>query len=428
MKNYLIFSLTLVICFPGLFSYFAPLLILALICQILFRPNRLSRAINQKIILGFLTMLIASIFLVMLNVFKFGDESPWTYWIAGFLVWLVIVILIRSMDSPAEVIHKSLLCSSLFVGISCFTYVILFTGGILPEPVSFAGYQAYFGIDERGFFAYSTTHVPHIPYLLAYLVTYGALKKDAFKPLEMTAVTLLVISGLLSLRSFVAISFLGVLFYFVCIRKKWTLFIASIMILLAAGFSIYYASEAGQEILGGIYNLKWREKISGEDIRYLQLFYWLNSFLESPLFGHGLTSVRVELYDIATGELEYSRPGPIDAPYGYEIYYGKLLSDIGLFFFIYVAVFFQLSFSGKVNEENKFQLKALRFSALVMILQSATNTYLGTSGWMFILMLPMMLSQYDRFFGMKSESGCSQRLCSAGFVSVPDCDETLSSK
>lgn len=426
MKNYLIFSLILVICFPSLFSYFVPLFVFALIYQAVVRPKCLEHAITPKIAIGFCVMMIASVFLVLFNVIKFGDISPWTYWIAGFLIWPVIVVLIRGVDSPAEVIHKSLLYSSLIVGGSCLIYIALFFLRILPEPISVPGYQAYFGLDERGFFAYSTTHVPHIPYLLAYLVTYGALKKGAIKRLELIAIILMVISGVLSLRSFVAISIFGVLIYYVSARRRLGLLLVGVLIVLIVGVSLYQNSDAARGVLGGIYDLKWSGKFSGEDVRYKQLAYWFESFSSSPFWGHGLSSVRIEMYDIATGELQFVIPGPIDAPYGYEIYYGKLLSDIGLVFLVYVVVFCMLSFSGgakKVGDD--LQLKALRLSAIVMMLQSATNSYLGTSGWMFILMLPMALARLGGFAEIRSKF---QNLSSPGVVCVPSCDEALPNK
>lgn len=391
MSNYLIFLLMLVMCLPSSFSYFFPLFFLGFIFQAIARPRSIACALNPVILIGFGIMLVSGSFLVLFNVIEFGDVSPATYWIAGILSWLIIVILIRSVPSPAEVINKSILYSGLVAGAACLLYVISFLSGAIPDPISFLGYQAYFGLDDRGFFAYSTTQLPLIPYVLTYLVVQRALQNNPFKLSEKIAIILLLVAGLLSLRSFVFITSIFVLLYYVQVRKKWFSLLIGAMILLLITLFAYYNSDAVFGVIDGVYRLKWEAKVSGEDIRYNQIMYWLESFSNSPFFGHGISSVKIEVYDMASGELAQSRYGPIDAPYGYEIFYAKTLSDIGLILFVYVLVFFYLSFFGRTTEKERVQLKALRASAIVMILQSATNSYLGTSGWLFVLMLPMLL-------------------------------------
>lgn len=391
MSNYLIVLLMLVMCLPSSFSYFFPLFFLGLLFQAFVRPRSIARAINLDVLICFGIMLVSGSFLILLNVIKFGDVSPWTYWVFGILSWLIVVTLIRSVPSPAMVINKSILYSSFVAGLACLLYVILFLSGAISESISFLGYKAYFGLDDRGFFAYSTTHLPLIPYLLTYLVTQRALENNVFNFSEKVAIILLVIAGLLSLRSFIFIVFFYIFIYYIQSRKKWLEFIIGALILLLIIVFAYYNSDTVHGVLDGVYGLKWESKISGEDTRYSQLIYWLDSFLNAPFFGHGLSSVKLEVYDMTNSELTQVRHGPIDAPYGYEIFYAKMLSDIGLVFFVYVSVFLYLSFFSRAMENEKFQLKALRAAAIVMILQSATNSYLGTTGWLFVLMLPMVL-------------------------------------
>lgn len=390
MNNYLIINLFFVICFPSLFSYSVPFFMLGFFWRLLSSPGSIVKAFDAKIGVGFFILILLGIFLVVFNVIKFGDVSPWTYWIAGFFAWFVIIILIRSIPDYGYVIHQSFLYSSLFVGVTCLIYIALFFFEILKEPISVAGYQAYFGIDDRGFFAYSTSHVPNIPYLVAYLCSYRLFQGDKMGACEKLALFLMVIAGLLSLRSFIFIAFFVVLVYYIHRQKKWLVFsFISFSVMSIAIFS-YFNSVDFRTVVDGIYGLKWQDKVSGDDIRYQQFVYWLESFSDAPIFGHGLSSVNLELYDIATGELLSLRPGPVEAPYGYEIYFAKLLSDMGLVFIPYVFIFALLSFFMKADKKNKSQLEALRFSAIVMIMQSMTNSYLQTSGWLFIFMLPMV--------------------------------------
>jgi len=370
---------------PSLFGQFAPLVYITFIFFVLTRRDGIN--INGKILLGFFLFMVLGILLIIWNVYIFGDYSPWTFWIAGFLTWFFFIHLLRSIPSPELFIHKSLVATGYVVAITNLVYIAAFLAGISVEPISVPGFTAFYGMDAEGRFAYSSSLLPHICYLFPYFIYAAARNNDKRVKNEKTLTWLLAVAGLLSLRSIIFLSIAISFLYYVWVKFHSWKFV-SVLLIVGACLTVLYFNFL--DTFDFIYQLKWADKISGDDVRYNQLMFWLRSFADSPLIGHGLSSVQMEVFNMATGELIQSRSGPIVSPYGYEIFYGKMLSDIGMIFFIYCAIFYYLTFSVKTFNSLNWQVGALRFAAIFMLVQSGTNSYLGTSGWLFVLMLPMI--------------------------------------
>lgn len=390
MNRYIGALLTLVILFPGLFSWFAPFFYIGFAWILATKTKDIVNRENTRIATGFLIFLITGLLLIGINAYLFRNIKPWTYWIAGYATWLIIILLVRSLKDPAKTIHSALVATGFVAGVGNLVYIALYFAGFADDPISVAGYQAYFGLDSRGFFAYSTSHVPHLASLVPYFAYRFAKSTSSIPRHEKWILIAMIIAGILSLRTAIWMIYFVSAAYYVYLTRNYKSIAIGTAIFIGAilGLMVYF--EIGWDIWQGIYDLKLADKVGGEDIRYNQLIFWLRSFLDSPLIGHGLTSAELILYDIATGELIEYTPGPIVSEYGYEILYAKLLSDIGILLVPYIAIFCWLSFLAKTSSSYLWQVRALRLAALSMIFQSATNSYLQTSGWLFTLMLPMV--------------------------------------
>lgn len=390
MNRYIGALLTLVLLFPWLFSWFAPFFYIGFVWVLAAKTRKIVDRENTRIAIGFLAFIITGFLLIFINAYIFGNIKPWTYWIAGYATWFIIILLIRTLKNPARTVHSAMVATGFVAGVSSLVYIVLYFSGFAEEPISVAGYQAYFGLDSRGFFAYSTSHLPHLAFLVPYFAYRFAKSESNIPKHERLILIVMVIAGILSLRTAIYVVYFASAAYYIYLTRDYksiamggALFIGGIV-----GLMIYF--EIGWDIWQGIYDLKLADKLGGEDLRYNQLIFWLNSFLDSPLIGHGLTSAELILYDIATGELIEYTPGPIVSEYGYEILYAKLLSDIGVLLVPYIAIFCWLSFLEITSRQHQWQVRGLRLAALSMIFQSATNSYLQTSGWLFTLMLPMV--------------------------------------
>ncbi len=399
MNLYVGALLVWVIVFPSLFSWIAPFIYLGFLWLIILRPKKLNATLDARILFGFTSFIVLGFILLLINVILFGDYSPWTYWVVGYSTWGFFLILLRSVGDPASLVHGVLTFTGFVAAVGSLIYIVLFLTGVVTESISIPGYQAYFGIDERGFFAFSTSHLPLIAFFIPYFTIKAAKSSTGLLRKEQLLMVLLVVSGLLSLRSIIWLVIFTSFIYYCISTGKIKFFIKTILLVLITLGLLAVSFGFGYESIMGIYELKWMGKVTGEDVRFQQLIFWINSFLDSPLIGHGLTSVEMIIYDIATGDLVFSNPGSIVAHFGYEILYAKLLSDIGMIFFVYVFLFSRLTFFSNTTSSLQWQVSALRFSALCMVVQSATNSYLQTSGWLFTLMLPMIfIASNNTFF------------------------------
>lgn len=397
--NYIIGTiLILTMTFPALFWLFSPLVYLTFAFCLL---TKKTVRINPKLHIGFALFLSLGSLLLLIDIILNGGTRFWTFWIAGFFTWFVFINLLKLANKPELLIHKSLVILGYIVAIVNLGYVSAFLIGVAKEPISLLpAFQAYFGMSDTGFFAYSTSLLPHIGYIFPYFIVTLTSNDERVKTKDLPILIILIaMAGILSLRvSVIGIILCSFTYYYFKKQRKKTIKISSIISLFVPCCLVFfvYLYSSHPEILNGIFQLKLSDKVYGEDLRYKQIIFWWNSFSQSPLIGHGLSSVETILYDIATGKLILYIPGRISAPYGYEFLYGKLLSDAGLIFLAYVLIFYYLVFVSNTNTSLPWQTTALRFAAVSMVFQSVTNSYLYTSGWLFTLMLPMVFISSHR--------------------------------
>jgi len=181
------------------------------------------------------------------------------------------------------------------------------------------------------------------------------------------------------------------------------------MKMFVIGLSIFFISlylffQLPHGVIDAIYNLKLADEMQGTDPRYMQIKVFFESFLSSPFYGHGISSVSMQIYNPATGELVFNRIGTVENPYGYEVFGAKLLNDIGLLILIPISVYIYYLYIKKPCKKYNWITHALRAGALFFVLTSQTNTYLATSGWMWVLMLPFVFICQNNTLNKKVKS------------------------
>jgi len=374
-------GLILMVLAPSAFLYVAPVL---LVCALPFYFT--DGTIHREVFALFLLLIILGCVVVGINVVKLGSLEGVGYWIVGPLIWLVIVNQLIHARFREHLLDRALVLAGWAVALTNLGYIGLFLGGVIGNVSLGPIFSAHFGIDDRGFFAYSTSCLPQIGFLFPYLaLRYVATRRGGL------VLLLLGIAGVLSLR--VAIVAVIALFGAYALVRSWkrNAYAAA----LVAALSVMAVSTTllvPPDLTHGIFELKLADKLTGEDLRIEQALFWIKSFAESPITGHGIASTQLEIFDLASGELIQERFGPILNPYGYEIFMLKTLSDIGLLVVPYVLIYWYLAFILRTHVIAAWMPTALRVSALAMFVQSQTNSYLGTSGWMFVLMLPAVLA------------------------------------
>lgn len=369
---------------PSSFLYIAPITLLIFSN---FFVKLFTLKINKNILIGFFLLLLTGSVVQFINVILQSTAEAVTYWILSPIYWFLLVFLLRQTNNFVEIIDSSIRFVGAVVVIVNISYVILFTSGVIQNNISCFGFIAYFGLSDVGFFAYSTSLLPHISFLAPYFAMRYYYKRDT---LDLFILLLLVLSTILSLRvttSFFAGLSLVYLWYKLVQEKTVKMIIIALCIFLIL---LYLFFQIPQDIIDAIYNLKLADEIQGEDQRFMQIKVYFESFLLSPFYGHGISSVSMQIYDMATGEMTFNRLGTVDNPYGYEVFGAKLLNDIGLLIVIPIGVYIYYLYIKEPINKYIWISHALRLGALFFILTSQTNTYLGTSGWMWVLMLPFV--------------------------------------
>jgi hypothetical protein len=375
-------GLILMVLAPGAFLYLAPVL---LVCAL---PYYFTNGkIHREVFALFLFLIVLGCVVVGINIVKLGSLEGVGYWILGPLIWLVIVNQLIHARFREHLLDRVLVVAGWAVAVTNLGYLGLFLAGVLGNVSLRPIFSAHFGIDDRGFIAYSTSCLPQIGFLFPYLaLRYLALRRGGL------VLLLLGVAGVLSLR--VAIVIVIALFGIYALVRSWKTNAWAAAIGFAA-LSVMVVSATllvPPDVTHGIFELKLADKLTGQDLRIEQALFWITSFAESPITGHGIASTQLEIFDLANGELIQERYGPVVNPYGYEIFMLKTLSDIGLLVVPYVLIYWYLAFVLRTHVIATWMPTALRISALAMFLQSQTNSYLGTSGWMFVLMFPAMLA------------------------------------
>ncbi|MBD3843354.1 MAG: hypothetical protein IE909_16030 [Campylobacterales bacterium] len=375
--------LMLLLLFPSNFMIFAPVFLSRLVLVL----NSLR--FNKFIIIGFMSYITFGLLLQFINVIKFGKLYAFNFWVLGPIFWFFLISHYSSISNRGEVVFSSIKITTYVVVILNISYVIGFLSGLVGN-IDCCLFKAYFGIDQTGFFAFSTSLLPIVAFLLPF---WAVIIVHKYSSESLVLFIMLAFVSVLSLRMALVLSLLLSLLYLyfklLYSKPSFYFFVAII------GVSVFLLVP--QPIWDGIFSLKLEAKIGGDDPRFMQAITWLVSFSESPFFGHGLSSTTVQLFDMISGDLVFSNIGVVENPYGYEIFYLKLLSEIGLLILFPFMFYYLFSFYPVVKSHNDL-VQALRFGAIVFLIQSATNSYMGTTGWLWVLMLPMIFLVKRSYF------------------------------
>jgi hypothetical protein len=381
-------GLVLLLLAPNAFLYIAPLL---LVGALPFYLSLSACKIHREIFILFSCLVIMGCLVVAVNVLKIGTVEGIGYWILGPFVWFIIINHLVFSEQKHRLIDLVLVLAGWIVSLTNLGYVGLFLSGILGNISWPPFFSAHFGIDDRGFLAYSTSCLPQIGFLFPYFaLRYIATGRGA------VLLMLLGTAGLLSLR--LAVIAVIVIFGLYALVRSMKFFTLKSGVFVAAGCLLVIASVLliPEDMVQGIFELKLADKLTGGDARTEQAIFWIKSFTESPIIGHGIASTHLEIIDLASGELVQERFGSVTNPFGYEVFLLKTLSDIGLLLIPYVLLYWYLTFLLRTEALAAWMPSALRAGAIAMLLQSQTNSYLGTSGWMFIFMFPAIFAVTSR--------------------------------
>jgi len=198
-----IISLSLAMLLPNSFLYIAPIL---LIIFTNFFIKIFSLKMNKEILVGFFLLLLTGLFVEFVNIVLQSTVEGVKYWILSPIYWFLLVFLLRQTNNFLEIIDNAIRLVGIIVVVVNISYVLLFTSGIVQNNISCCGFIAYFGHSNLGFFAYSTSLLPHISFLSPYFAIRYYYKKNI---LDLFILLLLILSSILSLR--VATSFFAVL-------------------------------------------------------------------------------------------------------------------------------------------------------------------------------------------------------------------------
>lgn len=271
--------------------------------------------------------------------------------------------------------------SSLMVSVNAISYVSFNLVG-LNYPLEFLDLDYRFGNSSSGLFAYSTNNLPLLMFTIPFMVSFNFLSKDVDK-VKKIILTLSLICALISLRSAVIlVSFLSFLIVFVVRRKFFLLlFLFFSSVVIVSVINVFFT-----EIIDTYLELKVNAFLSGDDQRFLQYIYWSDLISNSPFFGHGIGS-------------SFASGGDIVNPYGYELTYMMLISEIGLipigiyfllFAFVLVGLiirFYRSRIKGFVFDSSVFFSIAL--GMFMFLLASMTNGYLMKLGFLWVIFIPI---------------------------------------
>ncbi|MDX1932706.1 MAG: hypothetical protein SFU56_08895 [Capsulimonadales bacterium] len=396
--------LTFLMVFPASYNVAKAVFMVFVIGETLWAIVRGERfRIHTGVVLGLLTVLFLGMFLALYDHLQlpFAQWRQANVFLTAPLIFLLFTLLYSHRPDFGPTLHHCLCSASFFIAVNALAYLGF---GLIgrPYPLEFLDLDYRRGIDERGFAAYSTNNLPilcfTVPYLLANVLYTGNRSRFAVLTLALS-----VLAALASLRVAVILSVVGsavVLFGLVYLKAdsagRRTIrrgIVLAATAPLVAGVIGYLLLPSGQKarlglIVEGIYLLKLSRKVSGEDSRYEQANYWLRAWERRPWFGHGLSSTELITSSIV-------KPGTVQNPYGYELTYLRLLSEIGLLPLLLYAYLLlrsarwlaECAWRGETAERREALGHLL--GMIGFLFASGTNGYLLTFGVAWTVFLPV---------------------------------------
>lgn len=391
----LFFSILLIILFPATYIY---LKVISIIIFAVFIAAKLSMnslnatqgmcvAIIIPVIIGLALILYSAISKSSGNIF-FGMQI----FVINVFIYGVICLAISNYNNADNLLIDSLFASSLIISINIFCYLFSNILG-LNYPLGFLELDYKFGMSSTGLFAYSTNNLPVLMFTIPFMLTFFALGRNSLKKWHTFSLFISLTMALVSLRLALWLVIIFPILFLSLFSARIRFYL--ILFLLIASPFIYFLIMDGS-VLNYLYDLKFSGKLEGNDQRFMQTNFWLEKIMEKPIFGHGIGSI-----DISGGN--------ISNPYGYELTFLMLLTQLGIFFsFIYTIMFFIILLNlywvaTKSFEHSKNRVMAigLALGSLMFLLASYTNGYLLTFGYMWIIFFPLAFIWWRKFRIMK---------------------------
>jgi hypothetical protein len=350
----------------------------------------------------FCVTIILGAFLVLYDI-TVNRDSPdlrvFSFWVLNPMIYLSFIFLSSGKPDLPTILDTSIYLASALISIDLLLYAGFSLFG-LPYPLDFLGLERRFGLDESGFIALSSNNLPALSFFIPYVMAdIFVVRRRRSMPRILTLV-LSIAAAAASLRVAVLLSVVlsAVILFVIILRRrsiKRPFFLAAAAsvsaILLMSGIRGDWKSS---EIMKGIYSLKIADKVSGDDPRYEQLRLWMEYVSERPLLGHGLSSVDVTVYG-EDDDVELDRSGPLKNPFGYELTYAKLLTEIGFLpFLTFTSLFLvlaaMLAKTWRQGDDVTGRKAIAHLMGMAMfVASSATNGYILTFGYMWTVMFPV---------------------------------------
>jgi len=359
-------------------------------------------AMREGIGAGILTSFALGLFLALYDhlLLSFAQWRQANVFLTAPLIYFLFTLLFSRRPYLGAMLKDIIYIASLLISLNALAYLIYGLKGRV-YPLEFLDLDYRRGIDERGFAAYSTNNLPILcftaPFILANVLYSG--NRTRF---SITVLLVSLAAAFASLRVAVAVSILGAMTAIAVVSAQVApamlrrrVFRKSLFIVTAfffAGFVMVAIlsrnSPRFQAFITGIYDLKLSKKMSGEDIRYMQARFWLSSWTQHPLLGHGISSTEL----LTSSAI---KPGTVQNPYGYELTYLRLLSEIG---FVPIVAYGLLVFcltvrlqaiGVRTTSPDRRDCMSYLLGMLGFLFASGTNGYLLTFGVAWTIFFPV---------------------------------------
>lgn len=302
-----------------------------------------------------------------------------------------------------ENLNKLILLSNLFISIYA-TWVILFVLKIIPDSyfINLFGENLTYSPKGKSLaiaFSALPTLFFSIPYLIAKLLSQSRvnflLKNSNLVLLLIFTLFISIINRRNALYLVILLSPIITLYFKSFLpfaKKKYTIKFKSLLIygtlliiIFILGISFLTNINLSNIITDFFAGFDFKNDASAS-VRRLQFFSLTNSWLESPLIGHGLG---------AGTELTRST----EMPWAYELYYLSILHNMGILgFSIYVFGIVWIYKNGILIIKKGINLSYYMIYILVgfttFLIASATNPYIGKFDYMWVIFIPVAFINY----------------------------------